>query len=323
MNIREREEKLEYKILSKYASKSDESLGRNKVDELCSIRTIYQQDRDRIVHSKPFRRLKHKTQVFISAYVGDHYRTRLTHTLEVSQISRTIAKALRLNEYLTEAIALGHDLGHTPFGHSGEKVLNEIATNGFHHNEQSLRIVKEIAKKDRGLNLTKEVQDGILNHTGKILPFTLEGQIVKISDRIAYINHDIDDAIRAGLLTVEELPKKDIEILGETHSQRIETLVIDMIENSVNKNKIEQSEKISKSMLSLRSFLYDNFYMRKEIRCKFEKTERIIRILFEYYMENPEEMTIEVRDKEQTVIDYISGMTDIYAINKFKNIYLP
>ncbi|OQY09090.1 MAG: deoxyguanosinetriphosphate triphosphohydrolase [Fusobacteriia bacterium 4572_132] len=324
MNIREREEKLEYKILSKYASKSSESLGRDNVDELCKIRTIYQQDRDRIIHSKPFRRLKHKTQVFISAYIGDHYRTRLTHTLEVAQISRTIAKALRLNEYLTEAIALGHDLGHTPFGHSGEKVLNEISKNGFYHNEQSLRIVKKIAKKDRGLNLTKEVQDGILNHTGEIAPFTLEGQIVKISDRIAYINHDIDDAIRAGLLKIEELPKKDIKILGKSHSQRIETLVMDIIENSVNKDEIKQSKKISESMLSLRAFLFDNFYLRKEIRKKFEKTERIIKILFEYYIENPKEMTIEFKeDKEQAVIDYISGMTDIYAINKFKNIYLP
>lgn len=325
MNIRERYEKLELEILSKYAAKSKYCKGREKEDKLCEIRTIYQQDRDRIIHSKSFRRLKHKTQVFISAYAGDHYRTRLTHTLEVAQIARTIARGLRLNEDLTEAIALGHDLGHTPFGHSGESILNELASFRFKHNEQSLRVVEKLERKGKGLNLSFEVRDGILNHTGDINPKTLEGQIVKIADRMAYINHDIDDAIRAELLKIDEIPKEYLNILGYRHSERINTLVKDMIFSSYDKDKITQSLVIKEAMLGLRKFLFSNFYLKDEIKDKFKKTEKIIEMLYGYYMKNPNEIEIGFKDEncERKVVDYISGMTDIYAINKFKEIYLP
>ncbi|BDU49507.1 deoxyguanosinetriphosphate triphosphohydrolase [Haliovirga abyssi] len=325
MNIRTQYEELELKILSKYASKSKDCKGREKEEELCEIRTIYQQDRDRIIHSKSFRRLKHKTQVFISAYAGDHYRTRLTHTLEVSQIARTIARGLRLNEDLTEAIALGHDLGHTPFGHSGESILNKLASFGFKHNEQSLRVVEKLERKGKGLNLSFEVRNGILNHTGDITPQTLEGQIVKIADRMAYINHDIDDAIRAKLLKIDEIPKEYLDILGYKHSDRINTLVKDMIFSSYEKGEIAQSKTIKTAMLGLRSFLFSNFYLKDEIRGKFKKAEKIVELLYDYYMENPNKIEIGFEDGEieRKVVDYISGMTDIYAINKFKEIYLP
>ena len=325
MDIRKRYEEFEIKRLSKYAAKSIESRGRDKEEKLCEIRTIYQQDRDRIIHSKSFRRLKHKTQVFISAYAGDHYRTRLTHTLEVSQIARTIARGLMLNEDLTEAIALGHDLGHTPFGHSGESILNLLSPFGFKHNEQSLRVVEKLEKKGKGLNLTLEVRDGILNHTGEKKPKTLEGQIVKIADRIAYINHDIDDAIRAGVLKIDEIPKEYLDILGYNHSERINTLVKDMIFSSYDKNEILQNPKIEKAMLGLRKFLFSNFYLKKEIRSKFRKAEKIIEILYEYYKKNIDKIEIGFKEEnmERKIVDYISGMTDIYAINKFKEIYLP
>lgn len=325
MNIREISEEIEIENLSEHASKSSKSLGRDKEEEKCDIRTEYQRDRDRIIHSKAFRRLKHKTQVFISAYIGDHFRTRITHTLEVSQISRTIARGLRLNEDLAEAIALGHDLGHTPFGHSGESVLNRLSGLGFKHNEQSLRVVEKLIKKGEGLNLTKEVKDGILNHTGKVNPFTLEGKIVKIADRIAYINHDLDDALRSELLKISEIPEKYLNVLGHSHSQRINTLVRDMIENSYNKAEINQSKEVEEAMLGLRSFLFENFYLRGEVRKKFEKVEKIVEVLYDYYKKNPKEMQNfnEEEDLERNVLDYISGMTDRYAIIKFKEIFLP
>lgn len=326
MNIREMYEEQEYKFLSKYASKSRDCRGRDKPSKKnCDIRTIYQQDRDRIIHSKSFRRLKHKTQVFLSAYIGDHFRTRLTHTLEVSQISRTIARGLRLNEDLTEAIALGHDLGHTPFGHSGEKVLNDLSENGFKHNKQSLRIVEVLERDGNGLNLTKEVRDGIVNHTGKGVPFTLEGRIVKIADRIAYINHDIDDALRAGVLKIEEIPKEYLDVLGDSHSSRINTLVKDMINASMDKNDILQTPKIRKAMLGLRSFLFENFYLKEDITSRFVKSERIIRFLYEFYWNNPDkiESRYKSEDTEQSIIDYISGMSDNYAIKKLEEYFLP
>ncbi|MDY3037459.1 MAG: deoxyguanosinetriphosphate triphosphohydrolase, partial [Eubacteriales bacterium] len=257
MVTREVFEKREFEYLSPYAAKAAESRGRKLPEEKCSIRTDYQRDRDRIVHSKAFRRLMHKTQVFL-APEGDHYRTRLTHTIEVSQIARTIARGAGLNEDLTEAIAMGHDLGHTPFGHSGEAVLNEIYPGGFRHNVQSLRVVDvlESGSSRRGMNLTFEVRDGILNHTGSTMPVTAEGQVVKTSDRIAYINHDIDDAIRGGVLRAHDLPQRDIEILGDTHSKRINNLIRDLVENSQGKDEICQSPRFREALMDLRSFMF-------------------------------------------------------------------
>lgn len=327
MNIRESYEKLENQILSEYACKSAESRGRAKKDAPCDVRTIFQQDRDRIIHSKSFRRLKHKTQVFISAYVGDHYRTRLTHTLEVAQISRTIARALRLNEDLTEAIALGHDLGHTPFGHAGEHALNQMTSTGFRHNEQSLRVVEVLEKKGEGLNLSWEVRDGILNHNADNIPSTLEGKIIKLADKIAYINHDIDDALRSGMLKMSEIPHHYLEVLGKSHAERINKLVMDIIINSTDKNDIYQSEIISKTMMELRAFLFRSFYMRDEIKEKMNKAEHMLKMIFEYYMSNRCNIEglefVETDNCERKIVDYISGMTDHYAIEEFKGIFLP
>ena len=261
MDIRLEKEELEEKILSKYASKSRYSKGRLKDEEKCEIRTDFQRDRDRILHSKSFRRLKHKTQVFI-APEGDHYRTRLTHTLEVSQISRTIASSLMLNEDLAEAIALGHDLGHTPFGHSGERILNELNSNGFRHNEQSLRVVDVLENRNEkeGLNLTEEVRDGILNHSGKNKPSTLEGEIVRIADRIAYINHDLDDAIRAGIIKRNEIDIDIVRVLGYKSSDRIDVMIKDIVKNSYNQPTIAMSEEVMYYMNNLRKFLFENVY---------------------------------------------------------------
>jgi len=323
MSIRNREEELEYKILSPYAAKSRESAGRDREEELCDIRTIYQQDRDRIIHCKSFRRLKHKTQVFISAEIDDHYRTRLTHTFEVAQIARTIARGLKLNEDLAEAIALGHDLGHTPFGHAGEEVLDKISGIGFKHNEQSLRVVEVLERDGRGPNLTKEVRDGIVNHNGGNVASTLEGKIIKLADRIAYINHDIDDGVRSGMLLLEDIPKEFTDVLGKGHSERISTLVIDIINESMDRDDIYQSRDISEAMLGLRRFLFDNFYNKSEIHERMEKGKNLIRKLFDYYMENIDEEFEHESQRERVVLDYISGMTDSYAIKKFKEIYLP
>ena len=303
MNIREEVEKREFEYLSPFATKSAESKGRAMAEEKCSIRTDFQRDRDRIVHSKAFRRLMHKTQVFL-APEGDHYRTRLTHTIEVSQIARTIARGAGLNEDLAEAIAMGHDLGHTPFGHSGESVLAEIYPKGFRHNVQSLRVVDvlESGSKRRGMNLTQEVRDGILNHTGSTVPMTPEGQIVKVSDRIAYINHDIDDAIRSGIITVGDLPKESIEILGDTHKKRIDTLVRDMIEHSFGKPTAQLSVE------------------------DINKVRDIVESLYNYYLENwqllPKELLAmkDEYDIEELVKDHVAGMTDRYAINTYEEI---
>lgn len=332
MNIRERYEQFEIDYLSPHAAKSRFSKGREIPEESCEIRTEYQRDRDRIIHSKSFRRLKHKTQVFLSPE-GDHYRTRLTHTLEVSQISRTIARSLNLNEDLTEAIALGHDLGHTPFGHTGEKILNEICEEGFKHNEQSLRVVEflELRNGNRGLNLTFEVRDGILNHPLSYNPSTLEGQIVSISDRIAYINHDIDDALRADIIKPGQMPDIFFKALGYTHGQRINTMITDVIKNSMDKNKITMSEEIAHYTKELRDFLFENVYYNKTAKSEEDKTKFIIEKIFEYYTKNFEllpDFYLQIYNEnnlEKNVIikDYIAGMTDRYAMKIFEDLYIP
>lgn len=328
MKIREITEELEYQLLSPYATKSRETRGRDREEEKCDIRTEFQRDRDRIIHSKAFRRLSHKTQVFISPE-GDHYRTRLTHTLEVAQIARTIARALRLNEDLTEAIALGHDLGHTPFGHSGEEVLNRLLKGGFRHNEQSIRVIEILEKNGNGLNLTWEVKDGIYNHSTSGKPQTLEGQVVQISDKIAYINHDIDDAIRGKVLNPKDLPKDLIAILGDEHSKRIDTMVKDVINNSLGKPKVSMSKEIYEATYSLRDFLFKKVYIGSRAKKDEEKAKRIVEQLFYYFYDNidkmPEEFIklVELYGRERAVADYIAGMTDKYALLKYKEIFLP
>lgn len=329
MNIREKYEQFEIKYLSENASKAVFSKGRNVDEPKCEIRTDYQRDRDRILHSKSFRRLKHKTQVFLSPE-GDHYRTRLTHTLEVSQISRTIARSLKLNEDLTEAIALGHDLGHTPFGHTGEKVLEKLC-NGFKHNEQSLRVVDflEIRNDKPGLNLTYEVRDGILNHPLGYEPATLEGQIVSISDRIAYINHDIDDAVRGNI--INKIPDKFLKKLGNSHGKRINTMIMDVIINSENKSKIIMSDEIAELTTQLRDFLFENVYYNKVAKSEEEKTMFIVEKIYEYYTNNfdslPDFYLRIYNDydfcKEEIIKDYIAGMTDRYAMKLFEELYIP
>ncbi|MGB9779669.1 deoxyguanosinetriphosphate triphosphohydrolase [Caldanaerobacter sp.] len=328
MKIREITEELEYKLLSPYAAKSRESRGRAREEEKCDIRTDFQRDRDRIIHSKAFRRLSHKTQVFISPE-GDHYRTRLTHTLEVAQIARTIARALRLNEDLTEAIALGHDLGHTPFGHSGEEVLNKLLKNGFRHSEQSIRVVEVLENDGKGLNLTWEVKDGILNHSTGGKPATLEGQVVQISDKIAYINHDIDDAIRGRVLKPEDLPKDLIAILGDKHGKRIDTMVKDVIYNSIGKPEISMSREIYEATYQLRAFLFEKVYIGSKAKKDEEKAKRVVEQLFYYFYDNVDKMPkefirlAEIYGRERAVADYIAGMTDKYALLKYKEIFLP
>lgn len=329
MVTRQELEKREYLILSERAAKAAESAGRQTYEPQCPMRTDFQRDRDRIVHSKSFRRLMHKTQVFI-APEGDHYRTRLTHTLEVSQIARTIARGLALNEDLTEAIALGHDLGHTPFGHNGEEVLRRIHKNGFRHNEQSLRVVDvlEWHGDRRGMNLTFEVRDGILNHTGPVKPVTLEGQIVKISDRIAYINHDIDDAVRSGVISAEDLPAECIRYLGSTHGERIDTLVNDMIRESDGKDEIMQSSECRMYMNTLRDFMFENVYHNDKVKKieKLQQVEDIIETLYGYYLRYPEKLPQDMYDNPdscdtaETVKDYIAGMTDRYSAALYQEI---
>jgi dGTPase len=292
------------------------------------LRTPFQRDRDRIVHSKAFRRLKHKTQVFI-APEGDHYRTRLTHTLEACGIARTVARALALNEDLTEAIGLGHDLGHPPFGHSGEQALDaatrERCGEGFKHNEHSLRVVDVLERDGAGLNLTEAVRDGILNHTGPSKPATLEGRIVKLVDRVAYINHDIDDALRAGVLAPEDLPAAESELLGPTGSQRIDTLVRDIVANSTDAGDIVQSEEVGGAMLRLRKFMFDRVYLGEAARNEQERVQRTVRGLFDYYIEHPEEAPEAERGAGdcQRVTDYLAGMTDRYCIARFTELTVP
>jgi dGTPase len=326
MIIREEIERREAEWLSPYASRSGESRGRERDENPDPIRTCFMRDRDRIIHSKTFRRLKHKTQVFL-APEGDHYRTRLTHTLEVSQISRTIARALRLNEDLTEAIALGHDLGHTPFGHMGEEAFRELTPTPFHHNEQSLRVVEKLEYNGKGLNLTWEVRDGILNHTGPGLPATLEGRVVRIADRIAYVNHDIDDAIRAGILRESELPPSTLEIMGRSHNKRIDTLVKDMVVESREKDDIHLSPAVAAALNELRDYLFDRVYIGSVAKQEEDKAILVLSSLFRFYHEHPEEMPVEFRgggeDLRVRVCDYVAGMTDRYAMRKYHENFLP
>lgn len=321
------QEKREYEILSQFACKAAETKGRIVDEEKCELRTEFQRDRDRIIHSKAFRRLMHKTQVFLSAE-GDHYRTRLTHTLEVAQIARTIARGLALNEDLTEAISLGHDLGHTPFGHNGEAVLNEIHPNGFRHNEQSLRVVDFLEVRSggkRGMNLTEEVRDGILNHTGKGIPVTLEGQVVKTSDRIAYINHDIDDALRSGVISESDLPEDCIAYLGTNHRGRIDKLVKDMISNSDGQPYARLSDEADYYMNKLRAYMFKKVYHNENVKKaeQLKDVENIICGLYNYYMNDPDRLPPELTmlndySRDELVKDHIAGMTDRYAERTYR-----
>lgn len=332
MILREDLEKREYEILSPFAAKAAETRGRQHEETKCDVRTDYQRDRDRIVHSKPFRRLMHKTQVFL-APEGDHFRTRLTHTLEVSQIARTIARALALNEDLAEAIAMGHDLGHTPFGHNGEDFLNERHPGGFRHNVQSLRVVEvlDTGRRGRGMNLTFEVRDGILNHTGDAIPVTLEGQAVKFSDRIAYINHDIDDALRSGVIKERDLPKDCVDILGHDHRTRINTLVTDLIRNSDGRDRIIMSDECRFYMDKLRTFMFENVYHSKVVKKdeELDKVRNMIFSLYDYFVRNPKELPAETREMieeygiDEVVKDHIAGMTDRYALSMFSALFIP
>lgn len=330
MTIREQTEQLELKFLSPYAAFSKDSQGRERPEAPCDIRTDYQRDRDRIIHCKAFRRMKHKTQVFL-APAGDHYRTRLTHTLEVAQIARTIAKALRMNEDLTEAIALGHDLGHTPFGHAGERILNEICEGGFTHYEQSVRIVERIEKDGAGLNLTREVKDGIRNHRTSGRPSTMEGKIVRLSDKIAYINHDIDDAIRAGILNEEMLPEEFTAVLGHSVRERLNTLIHNVIASSKDKPDIRMDEEIEAAMSGLRHYMFDNVYTNSVAKQEDKKAQALLKSLYEYYLEHTEELPEEYFNMiwisrepvSRVVCDYVAGMTDGYAIDTYQRLFVP
>jgi len=342
MNIRQQLEAAERLVLCPFAAFSDQSEGRAHPDELDDMRTIYQQDRDRILHCKAFRRLGGKTQVFL-APEGDHYRTRLTHTLEVAQVARTITRALQLNETLTEAIVMGHDLGHTPFGHAGEKVLSKLMPNGFHHVKQSLRVVEVLERDGKGLNLSAEVRDGILKHSkGKghiisdnanLLAMTLEGQIVRVADIIAYVNHDLDDAIRGRMLLLEEVPPHILKVLGATHSQRIRRLVLDVVESSnfEEKRQIRMSDDVLNALIALRDFLYERVYERPEIRMEFERAQRIVSELWSYFHAHTDEFREkhwpkgipETEDPSRAIADFITGMTDRYALRVFEELFMP
>jgi dGTPase len=322
--------------LSPLAQRSADSKGREHPEEPCTLRTPFQRDRDRIVHCKSFRRLKHKTQVFI-APEGDHYRTRLTHTLEVSGIARTVARALRLNEDLAEAIALGHDLGHTPFGHAGETVMDDMLRSlggpGFEHNQQSVRVVEVLENEGRGLNLTWEVRDGIRWHTGDQLPATLEGRVVRLSDRIAYVNHDIDDALRAGLITSVDLPAEPLRLLGETGSDRIDTLVHDLVDTSFERGDIVQSPQIGEAMNDLRAFLFATVYARSLEEAGEQRVHQLVSQLMEYFLEHPEALPspptegpdagLKKQDVVRAVADHVAGMTDRYAQKMYMDLFVP
>ncbi|QTE71449.1 deoxyguanosinetriphosphate triphosphohydrolase [Clostridiales bacterium FE2011] len=328
MTIRERQEQQEKLLLAPWAARSAETAGRDIPVKPCDLRTEYQRDRDRIIHCKSFRRLKFKTQVFLSPE-GDHYRTRLTHTLEVSQVARTLARSLRLNEDLTEAIALGHDLGHTPYGHIGERTLNDLLPEGFRHNEQSLRVVEVLENGGEGLNLTKEVRQGILSHSGKTEPATVEAECVRRADRIAYLNHDLDDALRAGILRPFELPEDCLNVLGHTHRERINTMINDIVTCSEDQPHLSMSAPVESAMDGLREFMFDRVYRDgwrdpEEARCDY-----VLRHLFDYYCEHPGEMPEEFvmigyRDgTERSVCDFLSCMTDRYATRKFQELFVP
>ena len=329
MTIRESLERYEKEYLSPYAMLSRNSRGRLRSEDPCDIRPVFQRDRDRIIHSKSFRRLKDKTQVFLTPE-GDHYRTRLTHTLEVSQNARTIAKALRLNEDLAEAIALGHDLGHTPFGHAGERALNEVCPLGFEHSKQSVRVVDVLEKSGMGLNLTIEVRDGILNHQTSGSPSTLEGKIVRFSDKIAYIHHDMDDSVRAGILTEADIPEEITSVIGKTAGERLNVFIHDIVTNSYGKNDICMSIEVEQAMKALRQFMFDRVYNCRSAKSEEKKAEQLIITLYEYYMKNtyllPQEfqrMLYDGEGKEQVVCDYVGAMTDRFAIAKYEEIYIP
>jgi dGTPase len=324
---RERSEEIELETLSPTATLASASKGREHDEPQDDLRTCFQRDRDRIVHSKAFRRLKHKTQVFL-APEGDHYRVRLTHTLEVSQIARTAARALRVNEDLTEAIALGHDLGHTPFGHLGEQALTPFLGRPFRHNEQSLRIVDHLENDGEGLNLCWEVRDGIVNHTWSMpQPSTPEAQLVRFADRIAYVNHDVDDAVRAGVIEQDELPIGPLEVLGATHSARINTLVTDLVRRSADGPEIGLSDDVFQALDALREFLFDHVYLRDEARSEQDKAISMVRSLFAHYLDHPEEVPQEYHrapgDLPTRVADYIAGMTDRYALRIYEQLFLP
>lgn len=337
MMTRELAEAAEFERLSPRAAKASESRGREVRVAPDPYRTDFQRDRDRILHCKAFRRLSHKTQVFL-APEGDHYRTRLTHTLEVSQISRSIARALMLNEDLTEAIALGHDLGHTPFGHTGESALDEAlqalgdrlpgSPSNYRHNVQSLRIVECLEYEGKGLNLTWEVRDGILGHTGAHTPVTLEGQIVRVADRIAYVNHDIDDALRAQVLSEAELPQRALEVLGPYHSARITTMVTDLIANSAESEVIRMSPRVWEAMMDMREYLFENVYFSARAKAEEPKAHKVVQMLFEHFLEHPDELPEEFQPSSgdelvQRVVDYVSGMTDRFAIRQFERLFIP
>jgi len=331
------QEEFEEEFLSPYATKSSQSKGRQIKEKACPLRTDFQRDRDRIIHCKSFRRLKHKTQVFIAPF-GDHYRTRLTHTLEVMQIARTISRALRLNEDLTEAIALGHDLGHTPFGHSGEDALNDTYPEGFQHNEQSLRVVEKL-EGDGGLNLTWEVRDGILNHSQekeKILssksrshPHTIEAEVVKIADPLAYVNHDIDDALRAGIIKERDSPEEISHILGKTHKERIDRLIQDIVKESIGKSHIAMDKDLLEAFNELRDFMYKKVYLSPTLAKEKEKAYQIVINLYNFYTNNSNILPVSLKNRaeeeglERIIVDYIAGMTDQYALKVYKNNFLP
>lgn len=324
MNIRERTERNERQLLSPLAVFADEA-ERDRPEEECPLRTAFQRDRDRILHSSFFRRMKHKTQVYIAPR-GDHYRTRMTHTLEVAQIGRTIARALRLNEDLVEAIALGHDLGHTPFGHVGESALNDICGH-FHHNEQSVRIVERLEKGGKGLNLTKQVRDGILRHTGDVPAASLEGQLVKYADRIAYLCHDFDDAEAAGLLTTRDLPDAVRRRFGETHSDMITAMVTDLIQSALDSRALHMSPEGDETLLTFREFMFRRVYLSPALVPDRERGYNVVQMLYKYYMDHPEAIPAEWRlladDDSQAAVDYISGLTDNHAIALFQDLFVP
>ena len=323
---REEREALEHRTLAEGACFADHSRGRERAEEPCALRTCFQRDVDRITYCKAFRRMKHKTQVFLSPE-GDHYRTRMTHTLEVARIARTIARCLRLNEDLTEAIALGHDLGHTPFGHAGERALRKIHAGGFEHNEQSLRVADRLEKDGRGLNLCAEVRDGILCHTGERKPMTLEGNIVRLSDRIAYVNHDTDDAVRAGIMKEEDIPASVREVIGETFGKRIDTVIRDVVASS--DSEIRMSLPVAWAMDAFRSFMFEAVYRNPRAKSEESKVEGILSALYEYYLADVGRLPADYRavaeeeGSERAVCDYIAGMTDQFAVQQYTQLFIP
>ena len=330
MTIREKLEKREEETLSPFAQLSVHSKGREQEEEEDPLRPVYQRDRDRIIHSKAFRRLKDKTQVFLTPE-GDHYRTRLTHTLEVAQIARTIARSLDLNEDLAEAIALAHDLGHTPFGHAGERALNRVCSLGFKHSEQSVRVVRLLEKNGKGLNLTYEVLDGIRNHGMSSKPATMEGKVVRLSDKIAYMHHDLDDAVRAGILPDDSVPYKIAKVVGKTLGERLDSFITDIVVSSAGKNDIEMSAPVWEAMLDLRNWMFENVYTNKIAKSQEGKAERLIETLYGHFFNNIDEMPYEYLNlieeegerPERVVSDYISSMTDRYAIGLYEDLYIP